>query len=376
MLKNNWRTVRLSEICSIATGKWDANHATQNGKYKFFTCAKEPFYCDTFKFSGECLILPGNGVNVGEVFYYNGDFDAYQRTYVLKHIKAEARFLHYHFLLYWKERNLSKQFGSATNFIKMENFLNYEVFLPSIDEQKRIVGILDEVFEGVAKAKENVEGNLRNVSEVFEAYLQSVFASQNADWKEEFIENVIKKTETVDPTKNPNKKFIYLDVSSVNKESLEIENAAIIDGRDAPSRARKLIKTNDIIFATIRPTLGRVAMITENYNEQVCSTGYFVLRAKESLNHKLLFYYLLTNGFKNQMEKLQRGASYPAVSDADVKNQIINFPKSLSEQKSIVTKLDALSTETKKLEAIYKEKLNHLEELKKSILKKAFNGEL
>jgi hypothetical protein len=71
-----WRIKKLNEICLVGTGKHDANHATQNGKYKFYTCAKEPFYCDTMKFSGECLILPGNGVNVGEVFYYNGDFDA------------------------------------------------------------------------------------------------------------------------------------------------------------------------------------------------------------------------------------------------------------------------------------------------------------
>ena len=187
---NQWQIKKLNEICLVGTGKHDANHATQNGKYKFYTCAKEPFYCDTMKFSGECLILPGNGVNVGEVFYYNGDFDAYQRTYVLSQIKSEAKFLHYHLLLYWRERNLSKQFGSATNFIKMENFLNYEISLPPIDEQMRIVGILYEVFEGVAKAKANVEGNLRNVSEVFEAYLQSVFADRDGLWERKTLKDV------------------------------------------------------------------------------------------------------------------------------------------------------------------------------------------
>jgi len=76
------------------------------------------------------------------------------------------------------------------------------------------------------------------------------------------------------------------------------------------------------------------------------------------------------------MKKLQKGASYPAVNDSEVKNIFITFPKSISEQKSIVAKLDALSTETKKLEAIYKQKLADLEELKKAVLKKAFSGEL
>ena len=76
------------------------------------------------------------------------------------------------------------------------------------------------------------------------------------------------------------------------------------------------------------------------------------------------------------MEKLQRGASYPAVSNNDVKELFISYPKSLNEQKIIVKKLDALSLKTKKLESIYQQKLDNLEELKKSILQKAFRGEL
>lgn len=76
------------------------------------------------------------------------------------------------------------------------------------------------------------------------------------------------------------------------------------------------------------------------------------------------------------MKKLQRGASYPAVSDSDVKNQVFNFPKSLPQQKQIVQELDALSKEIKELETIYKHKIKNLDELKKSVLKKAFAGEL
>ena len=147
-------------------------------------------------------------------------------------------------------------------------------------------------------------------------------------------------------------------------------------GKNAPSRARKLVKTKDVIFATVRPTHSRVALITEEYNNQVCSTGYFVLRTKDFLNNKLIFYFLLTRDFNKKMEKMQKGASYPAVNDSEVKSIIISYPRSLTEQKSIAAKLDALSAETKKLEAIYQQKLADLEELKKSVLKKAFAGEV
>jgi type I restriction enzyme S subunit len=126
-MKTNWQIKKLGNICDIQTGKWDANHAIKNGKYRFYTCAYEHGFCNTKKFSGECLILPGNGVNVGEVFYYQGNFDAYQRTYVVNNIQIFPKFLYYHLFCFWKERNLNKQFGSATNFLKIGNLSNYEI---------------------------------------------------------------------------------------------------------------------------------------------------------------------------------------------------------------------------------------------------------
>jgi type I restriction enzyme S subunit len=137
-----------------------------------------------------------------------------------------------------------------------------------------------------------------------------------------------------------------------------------------------LIRTGDVIFATVRPTHSRVALISKEFDEQVCSTGYFVLRTKENVNNKIIFYFLLTKGFNEQMEKLQKGASYPAVTDNDVKSILIRFPKSLKEQQTIVRQLSTLRAETQKLEAVYQKKIDDLEELKKSILQMAFAGEL
>jgi len=256
------------------------------------------------------------------------------------------------------------------------HYSKIQIPLPSLEEQQLIVTILDEAFTAIAKAKANAEQNLKNVKELFESYLQDVFENKGEGWEEKTLGEVLLKTESVDPTKKPNEAFIYLDVSSVNKETKEIESTSVLLGKDAPSRARKLIRTNDVIFATVRPTHSRVALITEEYDEQVCSTGYFVLRAKEFLSNNFVYYFLLTYGFNTQMEKLQKGASYPAVNDSDVKGVFIPFPKSLGEQQSIVQKLEALSLETKKLEAIYQQKINDLEELKKSVLQKAFSGEL
>lgn len=291
--------------------------------------------------------------------------------------KLDRRFLFHWFLLEETAKQIdSTSTGARMPRANMNYVLEFEIPLPPLPEQKRIVAVLDKSFTALAKAKENAEKNLGNAREMFKSVLENVFEKRGKNWEEEKLEEVLKKTETVDPTKTPKKEFIYLDVSSVNKETKEIESTVWLMGKDAPSRARKLVKTNDIIFATVRPTHNRIAIISEKYNNQICSTGYFVMRVKEILNFKLLFYFLLTKSFNDQMEKLQKGASYPAVTDGEVKNQAIQFPISLIEQQAIVQKLDSLSTETKKLEAIYQQKLADLEELKKSLLQKAFNGEL
>ena len=175
----NWQTKKLGEICEIKTGKWDANHAIENGKYRFYTCAYEYIFCNTKRFSGENLILPGNGVNVGEVFYYNGEFDAYQRTYVISNIKIFPKLLFYHLLCFWKERNLNKQFGSATNFLKIGNFLNYEVSYPeSLLEQQAIVKKLDALSEQTKKLEGVYKQKLADLEELKKSILNKAFSGE------------------------------------------------------------------------------------------------------------------------------------------------------------------------------------------------------
>lgn len=110
-------------------------------------------------------------------------------------------------------------------------------------------------------------------------------------------------------------------------------------GSQAPSRARRRISEGDIIFATIRPTLQRIAQVPSDLHGQVCSTGFIVLRASPRLEPRYLFHYLCSDAFTNAMDTLQTGASYPAVTDSQVRQQPIPLPP-LDEQKRIVAVLD------------------------------------
>jgi len=158
-------------------------------------------------------------------------------------------------------------------------------------------------------------------------------------WQTQTLGDVLEKTETVNPLLSPNAEFDYIDVSSVSNTTFQIEETQRLKGKDAPSRARKLVRTNDVIFATIRPTLQRIALVPEHLDKQVCSTGYFVLRPKQGIDHRFVFYSLFTENFIGQMESLQKGASYPAVTDGNVRAQEIPVPP-LAEQQRIVGLLD------------------------------------
>lgn len=159
------------------------------------------------------------------------------------------------------------------------------------------------------------------------------------EWKTYSLGDLLQRTETVNPASSPDTAFDYIDVSSVSNATFRIETTQRLRGREAPSRARKLVKTDDVLFATIRPTLQRVAVVPRALNGQVCSTGYFVLRPRTTLHHRFLFHYLLSGQFKERMELLQKGASYPAVTDQQVRDQEIPLPP-LPEQKRIVGILD------------------------------------
>jgi type I restriction enzyme, S subunit len=136
-------------------------------------------------------------------------------------------------------------------------------------------------------------------------------------WEIKKLGEVLVKTEMVDPTKNPDKEFTYLDVSSVNKETKEIEGATVLLGKDAPSRARKLVRVNDVIFATVRPTHSRKSLpeqqrIVSILDEAFAAIAKAKANAEQNLkNAKELFESYLQGVFENgNWESFQQALNY------------------------------------------------------------------
>ncbi len=191
-------------------------------------------------------------------------------------------------------------------------------------------------------------------------------------WQITSVGQLIQPIETTNPTKEPEKEFSYVDVSGVNSRSLSIEDVNTLLGKEAPSRARRRIRKDDVLFATVRPTLRRVAIVPTPLNNQVCSTGYMVLRSGNQVLPKYLFYYVASDRFIDQMAILERGASYPAVSDADVRGAAIPLPP-LEEQQAIVDILDEAFAGLEKARANAEANLESAEELFQSYLDEAMN---
>lgn len=158
-------------------------------------------------------------------------------------------------------------------------------------------------------------------------------------WPTKQLSELVVRTEQRDPTQRPDEEFVYVDISAVDNASKEIRDPPLVLGAVAPSRARKVMRAGDVIVATVRPALNAVALVPASLDDQICSTGFCVLRTSKHLNNRYLFYFSQSPGFVDHLVNLVRGASYPAVTESDVKDTLLPLP-SMPEQERIVGILD------------------------------------
>ncbi|OQC18302.1 MAG: Type-1 restriction enzyme EcoKI specificity protein [Firmicutes bacterium ADurb.Bin080] len=252
--------------------------------------------------------------------------------------------------------------------------------LPPLPEQQRIADVLSAVQE----AKEKTEAVIDATKALKKSMMKHLFTygpvspeeAENVplketeigkvpeEWKVVKLGEVTEKAKQKDPRRDSSNEFKYVDVSAISNDALKITSYSEFLGKDAPHRARKAIQTDDIIFATVRPYLKRIAIVPENLNGQIVSTAFCVIRCKKQIaNPYYIFYTVSLDNFVNSVTENQRGSSYPAVTDKDILNQYVPLPPLPVQQKiaSILSAIDA------KIEA-EENKKQALEELFKTLL--------
>lgn len=151
-----WEETNLGKICKITTGKKDVNEGDKNGIYPFFTCAQEINFSNTYSYDKEAILIAGNG-NIGDCKYYNGKFEAYQRTYILSDFNIHTILLFYILNIYFKKYvNNAKQRG-VMPYIKLEVLQNFKIHIPpTIEEQSAIASILSKCDEEIELLKKKL----------------------------------------------------------------------------------------------------------------------------------------------------------------------------------------------------------------------------
>lgn len=181
-----WRTVKLGDVCAIKTGKKDVNEGNSVGKFPFFTCAKEHTYSDVYSFDCEAILIAGNGA-VGQTTYFKGKFEAYQRTYVL----TDFQLIHPKLLLFILQGTLmqhlsSKVLGNTIPYIKKGMLENFEIPLPPLAEQQRIVEKLDKSFAEIDKAIDLVNKSVEQSEKFADEVVRSNFLNNGKTRKKIF----------------------------------------------------------------------------------------------------------------------------------------------------------------------------------------------
>ncbi|PSV43253.1 restriction endonuclease subunit S [Photobacterium sp. GB-36] len=136
-----------------------------------------------------------------------------------------------------------------------------------------------------------------------------------------------------DPTKKPDEMFRYIDISCVETSTGTVTEPQELTGSEAPSRARKLVQAYDLIISTCRPTRGAIAVVPEQYHNEICSTGFSVIRPKKGVNPFYLHFALRLSSSLEQFRKFSTGSSYPAILDSDVLKTQIPLPDEATQNK-------------------------------------------
>ena len=245
--------------------------------------------------------------------------------------------------------------------------------IPPLQEQEKIVAILDEAFLAIEKAKANAQTNLQNAKELFESYLQGVFENRGEGWEEKSLGEIAIVKSGGTPLRSK-KEYWEGDIawysSGELNELFTISPDRYINNLAIKNSTAKLFPKGSLLIGMYDTAALKMSILDREATFNQAIAG---VEANKKID--LIFILNSINSIKPEILNLRRGVRQKNLNLTKIKNIPIFLPP-IDQQKQIVKKLNTLQEETKKLESIYTQKLLDLEELKKSLLQKAFNGEL
>ena len=267
----------------------------------------------------------------------------------------------------------SQQKGATRPRVKISSVRELPIYAPQPEEQKQIVAILDKAFDAIDQAQAIIQQNIQNAQDLFQSKLNQIFSQRGEGWEEKLLIDIAEVIDSLHKTpKYKDEGFPMVRVTDIKSEYLDLSDTKKVDEDTYTEFSKKhKSKKGDIVFSRVG-SYGRSSIV--NTNEPFCLGQNTVFLIPE-INTHYFYYFLNSPNAKDQIDKVVSGSTQPTVSLKSIR--AIRVPISTdSIQKEIVQELISFSDKTQKLEGIYNKKLLEMEELKKSLLQKAFNGEL
>lgn len=384
---SSWKSVQLGDVCKI--DKKQDDHAglpyvgmehieSQTGR---FVGSLEPqtVKSKTFCFGPQHVLYGRLRPYLNKVI--TPDFEGHCATEIFPLLPSER--LSRAFLQYWLMQDETVQAINATCTgarmprANMKEVMGFAFPLPPLSEQRRLVGLLDAAFAGLATATAHTQKNLQNARELFETKIAAEFSDQQNGWNQATLRDVC---ETITDGTHQTPKyfddgFIFLSSRNVTSRRIDWENVKYIDREQHEQMQKRVAPRRDDILLAKNGTTGVAAIVDRDHVFDIY-VSLALLRPSELVRPRFLLHFVNSPIAKEQFNKRLKGVGVPNLHLREIRAVRIRFPSSLEVQDRIVASLDELREQSQLLSAVAKRKLAALEELKQSILHRAFRGEL
>ena len=379
----------LGKSCEFFNGKAHEKSIDENGKYivvnsKFISSEGKSFKRTNEQmfplYKGDIVMVMSdvpNGKALAKCFIIDKD-DTYslnQRICCIRSKAFDTKYLYYQ--LNRHEHFLAFNNGENQTNLRKDDILACPLIKPSIEEQKRMVGELDEVFISLEKAKENISINLENAKSIYQSELNRVFTEKGENWDTKLLKEVCEKITdgTHQTPKYFEEGFIFLSSKNVTSGFIDWDNVKYIDEKQHLEMQKRVSpKKGDILLAK-NGTTGVAAMVDRDVVFDIYVSLAW-LRSKGDVLPEFLLVFVNSPVAKKQFNHRLKGIGVPNLHLEEIREVEISYPKSKEAQMELVKFFNSLLAKTKSLEEKYIHKLEKVEELKSGILKRAFENEL
>ena len=386
----NWCWVKLSYIADIRTGRKDANYGNEDGEYYFFTCASEPIRCDDYSYDCKAILLAGNG-DIGNISIYEGKFEAYQRTYIVETKEnIITEYLYYYFKYRWVDYNNDKMFGTAIPYIRLGNLNEFEIPVPPLSEQQRIVEQIESLFAKLDEAKEKAQEVIDGVETNIEAVLYNAFSgkltqywrkenSVDYNWENSTLSKIVSglKYGSSEKSDYNNNGTPVLRIPNIGEGVIDFSDLKYMQGELGNSYHE--VFENDILIIRSngsRDLVGKCAIVPALERRYAYASFLIRIKASDKVLPKYLVRYINSSMARGQLfAKAKSSSGIHNINSKELGSIRIDVP-TIEEQTEILKIIEPLIKKELDVKDITSNIIENIAELKKSILATAFRGEL